>query len=339
MVRAACLFTLRMRLRPGVGAVRARAEREAVMKAIRSFFALLACLGFFLAAGPAVSQGMTPSYQGLWWRSPGGSESGWGVNIIHQADILFATWFTYDADGTGLWLVMPAGMPDNAMDGDPYMGGYGMMMYPSAKSYTGTLYRTTGPAFDSGRFDPSKVTANPVGTANFVFVNADNGAFNFTVNGVSQSKGIERQVFATPMSRCEVGGSRSSAPNYQDLWWASPAGAESGWGLNITHQGDTLFVTWFTYDANGKGLWLVMSNGAKTGPGTYAGTLYRTTGPSYAAAQWDVSKVVANPVGTAALSFANADSGTFTYTMNGVTQSKSIVRQVFAIPVSACAAP
>ena len=36
------------------------------------------------------------------------------------------------------------------------------------------------------------------------------------------------------------------ATNYQDLWW-NPA--ESGWGVNFTHQGDIIFATWFTYDA------------------------------------------------------------------------------------------
>src|SRR5262245_12357827 len=30
------------------------------------------------------------------------------------------------------------------------------------------------------------------------------------------------------------------AVSYQALWWASPAGSESGWGVNIAHQGDTL---------------------------------------------------------------------------------------------------
>src|SRR3990167_7926115 len=67
------------------------------------------------------------------------------------------------------------------------------------------------------------------------------------------------------------------AANYQDLWW-NPA--ESGWGINITHQGDTMFATWFIYDAAGKPLWLVMSNGVKSGSGSFSGDLYRTSGPA-----------------------------------------------------------
>ncbi|MHB8494372.1 MAG: hypothetical protein ACYDDG_07340, partial [Casimicrobiaceae bacterium] len=46
------------------------------------------------------------------------------------------------------------------------------------------------------------------------------------------------------------------APNYQGLWWAAPAGSESGWGINFAHQGNIIFATWFTYDTTGKAWWL-----------------------------------------------------------------------------------
>ena len=60
--------------------------------------------------------------------------------------------------------------------------------------------------------------------------------------------------------------------NYEGLWWAAPAGVESGWGIDFAHQGDTIFATWFTYDQNGKGLWVIMP-APKTATGQYAGTL------------------------------------------------------------------
>src|SRR5947207_2926852 len=44
--------------------------------------------------------------------------------------------------------------------------------------------------------------------------------------------------------------------NYQGLWWAAPAGAEDGWGINFAHQGNVIFGTWFTYDTTGRG-WLI----------------------------------------------------------------------------------
>src|SRR6266567_5634406 len=68
--------------------------------------------------------------------------------------------------------------------------------------------------------------------------------------------------------------------NYDGLWWASPAGSESGWGVNFAHQGDIIFASWFTYDLAGKGLWLVMT-APKIAPGVYSGALYTTTGPAF----------------------------------------------------------
>ena len=41
----------------------------------------------------------------------------------------------------------------------------------------------------------------------------------------------------------------AAATNYQDLWWVAN-GAESGWGVNLAHQGDNLFASWFTYDTD-----------------------------------------------------------------------------------------
>jgi hypothetical protein len=277
---------------------------------------------------------MTPSYQGLWWNAPAGSESGWGVNITHQGNILFATWFTYDADGSGMWLVMPRGelMMTMGMMGS-YGYGYGEM--DGALTYSGPLYRTTGPSFDSASFDPASVIATAVGSATFRFMGEDDGTFAYSVNGVSQTKPIVRQVFSA-LPVCAFGTSAGAAPNFEDLWWKSPARSESGWGVNLTHQGDILFATWFTYDAGGRGLWLVMPSGLKTGDNVYAGTLYHTTGPAFNASPWDPAQVTSTAVGSATFSFTDANSGTFSATVGATSQSKSITRQVYSAPVTVC---
>ena len=260
----------------------------------------------------------TPDYQDLWWRSPAGSESGWGVNLTQQGDILFATWFTYDAGGNGQWLVMSRGD------------------MVSANTYSGTLYRTTGPAFDAQPWNPDAVEQTPAGSATFSFADGNNGTFSYTLDGVSQSKPITRTVYASPVPTCVQAETFAPASNYSDLWWRSPAASESGWGVNVTQQGDILFATWFTYDASGKGLWLVMSRGEKTAPGIYSGTLYRTAGPAFDAATWDPRLVTQTPVGFATFTFTDPANGTFAYTVNGVSQSKAITRDAYATPVTVC---
>ena len=257
------------------------------------------------------------NYQGLWWKAPASSESGWGINFAHQGDIIFATWFTYDATGKALWLSMTASKA-------------------AERTYTGTFYQTRGPAFSAVPFSPSAVTVTAVGSGTLTFSDANNGSFAYTVNGISQTKAITRQAFGT-LPICTFGAqpNLALATNYQDLWWAAPGGIESGWGVNFTHQGDTIFATWFTYDVDGTPLWL-SATAPKTAAGVYTGTLYRTTGPAFNAVPFLPANVGLTAVGTLTLSFANGNSATFAYTVNGVVQSKPITRQVFRAPGTVC---
>ncbi|HTS22247.1 MAG TPA: hypothetical protein VMN79_10615 [Casimicrobiaceae bacterium] len=273
----------------------------------------LADLSAYLAqfAAPPLSA----NYEGIWWNSPAGSESGWGINFEHQGDIIFATWFTYDTKGKGWWLVMIASKS-------------------APNTYAGTLYTTSGPAFNAVPFNPANVVSTAVGSATLSFTDANNGSFSYTVNGVSQAKSITRQVFG-PLPTCATAVDLAAATNYQGLWWAAPPGSESGWGVNFAHEGDTIFATWFTYDLDGTPLWLV-AIAAKTAPGVYAGTLYRTTGPAFSAVPFDPANVVSTAVGNATLTFTDGNTGTFAYNVNGIAQVKAITRQVFSGTGTTC---
>jgi hypothetical protein len=227
------------------------------------------------------------------------------VNVTHQDDVIFATWFTYAADGSGLWLVAPD-VEKTAPD-----------------TYSGALFLTTGSSFDA--YDATRLAFTQVGSVTFAFSDGNDGTFTYTVNGITQSKPIVRQIFGTHVPTCVSGGAPGTPPNFQDLWYRGEV--EKGWGVNITHQDDILFATWFTYGADGKGMWLVMPSGNKTGTNAYSGAIFRTTGAPFNA--YDASKLAFTQVGTASFTFSDFSNGTFTYTVNGVTQSKPITRQVF----------
>src|SRR5205814_3193098 len=86
---------------------------------------------------------------------------------------------------------------------------------------------------------------------------------------------IDQRGIGRPQgAACDIGAYEVAAvppaANYQGLWWNAPPGSESGWGINFAHQGDTIFATWFTYDANGKPLWLAVQ-ADKSAPGVYSG--------------------------------------------------------------------
>jgi hypothetical protein len=274
--------------------------------------------GAFLAvlvstSAPAADPSPPPNYQGLWWNAPAGSESGWGINLAHQGNVIFATWFTYDGAGRGWWLAMNADRVGDA-------------------TYAGSLLATAGPAFDAIPFDPARVTRTPVGSGTLAFRDADNGTFSYSLQGVQQSKPITRLAFGTQPS-CTYGPQPdlAGATNYQDLWWVA-GGAESGWGINFAHQGDTIFATWFTYGGDGMPQWL-SATAPRIGQGNvYSGTLIRTAGPAFGAVPFDPARVTRTVAGTLTLTFANGNAATFAYTLDGVSRTKAITRYLFAPP-------
>ena len=251
--------------------------------------------------------------EGIWWNAAD-AESGWGINFAHQGNVIFATWFTYDGAGKAWWLSMTATKSGT-----------------SPETYTGELSESRGPAFSAMPFDPALVTRTAVGNGTIRFDDINNGSFVYTVNGVKQTKRIARFVFAA-LPTCTSGSQPNfaQATNFQNIW-AVAGNAESGWGINLTHQGDSLFGTWFTYDTDGSPLWLSVSAG-RTGPGAYSGQLIRTTGPAFSAVPFDAALVTRTVVGTATFTFANGNAAMFAYTVNGVTQTKSITRFLFAPP-------
>ena len=268
--------------------------------------------------GTAPGVPASTNFGGLWWNAPAESESGWGINFAHQGDVIFATWMTYDLAGKPWWLSMSA---FNA-------GG---------NTFAGTLYEGQGPAFNAKPFDPRLVTYREVGTGTLTFSDSDSGSFAYVVNGVAQTKIITRQKFANPVPVCTFGATSdlASATNYQDMWWNAPADSEPGWGINLSHQGDVIFAVWFTYGQDGAPLWLSATLAKAAGP-AYAGTLFRTTGPAFSATPFDRRIVSRTPVGSATLTFTNGNSGIFSYSVDGIAQSKAITRLVFRAPGTVC---
>ena len=263
----------------------------------------------------ATSGGTTANYTALWWNP---NESGWGVNLNHQGNIVFGTLFTYDASGVPLWLVLPAGN------------------LQSGTTYSGELYRTTGPAFNANPFTPiGPGNLTLVGSMTVTFSGSNAATLTYTYNGTQVTKSIQRQVYGSRAANCTpTTASRASATNYQDLWWNAN---ESGWGVNVTHQDNILFATLFTYDAAGQNLWLVLPAGTLQSDGSYLGDLYRTTGPPFNANPFTpINAGNLTIVGTMRLRFTNGENGTLTYTYNGTQVTKAITRQVFSSPVPAC---
>ena len=114
--------------------------------------------------------------------------------------------------------------------------------------------------------------------------------------------------------------------DYTDMWWVPD---ESGWGANVTQQGDTLFVTLFVYDAQMNPTWFVAPATTFQGATKFAGPLYSTTGPWFGGGPLDPSKVVTTRVGSLTFEGVSASSATLVYAVGGIVITRAVTRQTW----------
>lgn len=120
---------------------------------------------------------------------------------------------------------------------------------------------------------------------------------------------------------------------YSDLWW-NPQ--ENGWGMNIVQQGETAFITLFVYGPDDKPTWYVASSAQvfatdAHGNPAFRGTLFKTTGP-WLGGPFDPSKVGVRPVGELEIEPRPDGRLHLSYTAEGVSVSKDLVRTTFSAP-------
>ncbi len=127
----------------------------------------------------------------------------------------------------------------------------------------------------------------------------------------------------------DVVGNGADSPGALSGIWFNPS--ESGWGINFTQRGNNIFAAWYTYDAAGNPKWYVAPNCAMPASNSCSGTLYQVTGPAFFGVPFDPSKRNVTVAGSMSVSFANNNSGTFTYTVAGQSRSVAIQRQIFGI--------
>jgi hypothetical protein len=256
------------------------------------------------------------NFTGPWYNA---AESGWGLNIVHQGDVLFPTWFTYDTDGKPLWLVVSGATKQ------------------ADASYVGDIYRVVGVPFNQINGVASR-TVTKLGSAKLSFANTGALSFNYTLNNMpTQTNVLTRVPIGSGTPVCETTiASRATATNYSDIWW-NPQ--ESGWGINLFHQDNLMFATWFTYDANGRDTWYTVSRAEAQADGSFTGAIQQvTTGTPYN----QINGTPAFPaggapnVGNMTFRFTNGEKGSMTYTIGNVTQTKTFERQQFSAPAQVC---
>jgi hypothetical protein len=110
----------------------------------------------------------------LWWNR---DESGWGINLAQQHDMVFATLFVYGPDGRPHWYSA------SAMRGSR-TGGRDV-------AFSGVLAESFGPT-QPGAFIASEVVRREVGSISFQTRGDNQADLTYSVDGVTVTKRVER---------------------------------------------------------------------------------------------------------------------------------------------------
>ncbi len=119
---------------------------------------------------------------GLWWNP---AESGWGVALTQQTDIIFATLFTYDTNNIPVWYVASNCMVNTV-------------------GCSGKLYEVIGGSDPTSTWDGANLIVREVGEVTFTFSSDDAGEMDIIIDGSRGLKSIERQVWSTAFSGIET---------------------------------------------------------------------------------------------------------------------------------------
>ena len=247
-------------------------------------------------------------YSDIWWA--GAAESGWGITIAQKGLQQFNAFYVYDGDGKPVWYVMSGGTWN-----------------ADFTRFSGALYQPVGSSFSS--YDARRLQVGPArGNATITFTDANNAVFNYTLNGVTAQKNISRLKFGAPDVAPKL--------NVGDIWWAGANGngngsgneLENGWGVSISQQDRSLFASWYTYDADGKATWFVMSGGSWTGS-KYTGELFSTSSSPWLGVAYDGAEFRTRQVGFITFEFIDANNATMETSVYGLRQEKTITRLAF----------
>jgi hypothetical protein len=243
---------------------------------IRSFTKMLRCIALGAVASVGLSAGnayaQTSNYTDIWWNA---NESGWGISINDQTDQIFVAWYTYDTDGSQLFITMP-GCTRSAN------GKFNRSVCE------GDLYRTTGTPITQQTFVPGNTQATKIGDATLTFTGNNAATWRYTVGSTTITKSITRVAFGTGF-----GNYPSDASNiyYQQ-------GAD-GWGFSLAQHTNNYFGVIYHYDEAGKPLYLILSGDAAVNGTINNAKLYstRSSGSHYLSSTWRNTDITVTDIG------------------------------------------
>jgi hypothetical protein len=188
----------------------------------------------------------------IWWFS---NESGWGMPMHQQHNLLYATLYIYGADGKPTWVsaLLTAG--------------------PSS-TFSGQVIVSSGPWY-GGAFNPSNVGRRVAGNITVQFDSVTTGVVTYSIDGVTVTKPIERLT----MTYEHFEGNYLAAVNLtqSSCFDSSANGSGTGLlGLTVAHTGTQMAST--LVFPNGGSCVYTGAYGQDGSKGRFSGTYACSTG-------------------------------------------------------------
>ena len=174
-------------------------------------------LSLFAFANATFANTFTSDLSDLWWNA---NESGWGVTVTHQQEVIFLTFFVYDSSNRPTFYTGQTTYSNNTAQG--------------SQLYSGQMYQTSGPWLGT-IFNPNAVGIRQVGTVTFsAFL--DQATLTYSVDGTVVIKSLTRQTFRNNnLSGQFVGVLRSTASGCTNP--INNGTVETIAAVGITHSG------------------------------------------------------------------------------------------------------
>ena len=194
--------------------------RAEVAHFVRTSLTGLALLAFATMSQSGLAQGtMATILSDLWWNP---NESGWGVTVDQQQDIMFLTFFIAGSNGSPYWVV--------AILSRTTPGGN--IGFPV--SFTGDMFEQKGTYYGSP-WNAAQASARKVGTATFSASSLNSAALTYSIDGTQVQKELERQTLRLLDFTGEYqGGTYVIGCTGGDILEAGP--------LSVSHTGNQILI-------------------------------------------------------------------------------------------------
>jgi len=239
---------------------------------------------------PLTVKAVTAAMTGQWY-DPVHDGEGWDLQILdtNRASI---SWYTYDSEGNQVWLV-----------GVGQISGHEILFPQLSIASTGTPF---GPNFDS-----DEIVFSNWGSARFYFEACNlagmsyNSIIGFGHGGlkpIKLTKHVGLDCLNNTVNTDEIN-------PFTGLWY-DPSHDGEGWAIQV-RENNQISISWFTYDQNGKQMWMV-GTGEITGDTLTVEQLYITRGGIFGA-QFNPDDVVSEVWGSLEFTRDGCHQGSLTY--------------------------